>query len=173
MSSEDKPHRVFLNKPEELLKHLHCHIQIQSQREEAVSGGLLAIDPVSDTAVVVNMTKNPGSENIDDSEITLVPFVDWNTLKVIDDSENTKKRIRNMIKDLESGQMNNFNKEEMLTRRNLVSKSLSSHGLSPSLDGDNLVIAGTVIISPPYTDHTCDATNEIILARVKSLLKTV
>ena len=169
MSTEDKTHRVFRNKPLELIKHLHCHIEIQSLRGDTVSGALVAIDPVSDTAVVV---KNPSSENIDDSEVTLVPFVDWGTLKVIDDSENTKKRIRNMIKD-DLGQMTDSNKDELLTRRNLVSKSLSSHGLSPILDGDNLVIADTVIISPPYTDHSCDATNEIILARVKSLLKDV
>ena len=96
MSSEDKPHRVFLNKPDELLKHLHCHIEIQSLRGDTVCGALVAIDPVSDTAIVV---KNPSSENIDDSEVTLVPFVDWGTLKVIDDSENTKQRIRHMIKD--------------------------------------------------------------------------
>ena len=172
MTTEDKTHRVFLNKPEELLEHLHCHIEIQSRRGEVVSGALVAIDPVSDTAVLVNMTEIPCSDNIDDSEMILVPFVDWDTLKVLDDSENTKNRIRNMFKD-ELGQMNNSNKDEILTRRNLVSKSLSSHGLSPSLDGDNLVIADTVIISPPYTDQTCDATNEIILARVKSLLKDI
>ena len=169
MSTEDKTHRVFRNKPQELIKHLHCHIEIQSLRGDTVSGALVAIDPVSDTAVVV---KNPSSENIDDSEVTLVPFVDWGTLKVIDDSENTKQRIRHMIKD-DLGQITQSNNDELLTRRNLVSKSLSSHGLSPILDGDNLVIADTVIISPPYTVTTCDATNEIILARVKSLIKDV
>merc|ERR1712083_632948 len=117
------------------------------------------------------MGKNTSAENIDGSDIILVPFVDWGTLKVIDDSENTKKRVRNMIKD-ELG-VTNYNSDEMLTRRSLVTKSLSAHGLNPSLDGDNLVIADTVIISPPYTDQTCDATNEIILARVKSLLKAL
>ena len=164
MSTEENTHRVFLNKPLELIKHLYCHIELQSRRGEAVAGGLVAVDPVSDTAIIVKMKENSDSENIDDLEVILVPFVDWETLKVIEDGEHTKKRIRNIYKD-ELGQTNKANEEEMLSRRNLVSTCLSSHGLDPSLEGDCLVIGDTLVISPPYTDNTCDATNEIILAK--------
>ena len=40
-------------------------------------------------------------------------------------------------------------------------------------EGDNLIISGTVIIQPPYTHQACDAPNEIILARIRNILKSI
>ena len=60
------------------------------------SGGLLAIDPVSDSAIIAN-DSDQESKNVKDTKILIVPFVDWTTLKVINDSEETKYKFRKLI----------------------------------------------------------------------------
>lgn len=137
------------------------------------SGGLIAVDPVTDTALLGNIGDGVcSSSDLADVEVTVVPFVDWSTLTVMDDSDTVKSLVSNLVKQL-SPTPNNLNAEEMETRRELVVKHLCAHALQPERDGDNLVIADTVIISPPYTHHSCDATNEIILARVKTILQNL
>ena len=137
------------------------------------SGGLIAVDPVTDTALLGNIGDGVcSSSDLADVEVTVVPFVDWSTLTVMDDSDTVKSLVSNLVKQL-SPTPNNLNAEQMETRRELVVKHLCAHALQPERDGDNLVIADTVIISPPYTHHSCDATNEIILARVKTILQNL
>ena len=135
------------------------------------SGGLIAVDPVTDTAVLGNIGDDVSNcPDLANVEVTLVPFVDWSTLTVIDNSDTVKSLVSNLVKQL-SSTPNSLNAEEMETRREMVVQHLCAHALQPERDGDNLVIADTVIISPPYTHHSCDATNEIILARVKTILQ--
>ena len=52
-----------------------------------------------------------------------------------------------------------------------VREYLSKFGVISNLEGENIVIGDTVIIQPPYSPESCDATNEIILARIKNILE--
>ena len=133
----------------------------------------MAIDPVSDTAVIVNIDDQDASKNdISDIPVTLVPFVDWKTLTILDESDEVKNRVKNFIKK-NSLKQHHLSSEEIIARREGVVEHLSKYGLKPELDGDNIVIGDTVIIQPPFTEDFCDATNEIILGRVKSILQNI
>ena len=133
----------------------------------------MAIDPVSDTAVIINIENQDASKSdLSDIPVTLVPFVDWNSLTVLDESDEMKERAKKFIKQ-HSFQSHNLSPEEVIAKREAVVEHLSKYGLKPEVDGDNVVIGDTVIIQPPYTDEFCDATNEIILGRVKSILQNI
>ena len=151
-----------------LINEIKCNF-----RGSKESGGLVAIDPVSDTAVIVNIDDQDASKNdISDVPVTLVPFVDWKTLTVLDESDEVKDRVKKFIKK-NSFKQHNLSSEEIIARREGVVEHLSKYGLKPELDGDNIVIGDTVIIQPPFTEDFCDATNEIILGRVKSILQNI
>ena len=133
----------------------------------------MAIDPVSDTAVIINIDNQDASNNdLSNVPVTLVPFVDWNSLTVLDESDEMKERVRKFIKQ-HSFKSHNLPSEEIVARRETVVGHLSKYGLKPEVDGENVVIGDTVIIQPPYTEDFCDATNEIILGRVKSILQSI
>ena len=142
-------------------------------RGDKESGGLVAIDPVSDTAVIINIDSQDASKNdLSDVPVTLVPFVDWKSLTVLDESDEMKEAVRKHIKE-HSFRSHNLSSKEVIARREAVVEHLSKYGLKPAVDGDNVVIGDTVIIQPPYTEEFCDATNEIILGRVKSILQSI
>ena len=216
MSSNDDIHRVFLNKPSQLIAFLSKRVQLQTQRfvinflqsvllslfyrnmyfycnyrGETVTGELLAIDPsivdksvhvfhiiicfsVSDTAVIVDDTFSVvDPSKLENFKLVAVPFVDWDNVRIIESRPEFLTKIKLLAETLRDNSSSEVGSEEVRERRSRVSQELTRHGLEVVADGDNLVIAGTVIIKPPYTHQTCDAPNEIILARIRNILKSI
>jgi len=173
MTEEKEIHRVFLNKPAVLINNLFCRVVLKTQRGSLETGGLLAIDPVSDSAIIANDGDDDELNSIKEAKIVIVPFVDWTTLKVINDSEKTKTKYRKLIQETQWSKesQDNFSAEELSSRRDKVKDHLSKFGVVSKLEGENIVIGDTVIIQPPYSPDCCDATNEIILARIKNILE--
>jgi len=161
-------HRVFLNKPLDLMNSLHCKVVVNSLRGTRVTGGLVAVDPVTDTAVLVDIGDSVDGD-ITDHSVSVVPFASWDTLEVIDRSEEYKERVRGMNSKVVRN--SNLSKEECEAVRDKVIAWLSKNGLESVVRGDDLVIADAVILEPPYTSDCCNATNEIILGRVQALLE--
>jgi len=171
MTSDVDTHRVFLNKPSELLGLLSQRVELQTQRGERVSGGLIGVDPVTDTALLAQLHTDH-SPQLDLCTVVAVPFVDWETLKVMESSPEYRKMIeelsgRDVTPETAVGGV------EVTERRSRVIEELTRHGLEVKTEGEDLVISGTVIIQPPYSHHDCDAPNEIILARIRNLLQSI
>jgi len=163
-------HRVFLNRPLDLVKSLYCKVVVRSVRGIEVMGGLVAVDPVTDTAVIIDVD-NSDNMDINKYPVTVVPFVRWEAMEVIDSSEEFKERVRRLTSD--KGEKHGMSEEECKTARTNITAWLAKNGLESVLSGDDLVIADTVVLEPPYTSGCCSATNEIILARVQSLLERI
>ena len=173
MTDSVQPHRVFLNKPLDLLNSLHCKVTVSSVRGEKLTGGLLAVDPVTDTAVIVDLEDSEVGVNdgLGKFTVTVVPFVDWTSLEIIDASQVYKERVRNV--QVEQSQSCDMSEEAIATARERVTNWLAKNGLTTAVRGDDLVIADAVILQPPFTADSCSATNEIILSRVQNILKCI
>jgi len=119
MTEEKEIHRVFLNKPAVLINNLFCRVVLKTQRGSLETGGLLAIDPVSDSAIIANDGDDDELNSIKEAKIVIVPFVDWTTLKVINDSEKTKTKYRKLIQETQWSKesQDNFSAEELSSRR--------------------------------------------------------
>lgn len=170
MTESEDQHRVFLNKPLDLLSKLHCKVTLASVRGSKVTGGLLAVDPVTDTAVIVDF--GDGDEgDLSRCQVTVVPFVNWTSLEIIDASEEFKNLVKNA--QTEQSQGCDLSEEDLTTAREKVTNWLVKNGLTAVLRGEDLVIADAVILEPPFTAESCSATNEIILSRVQHILKSM
>lgn len=170
MTESEDQHRVFLNKPLDLLSKLHCKVTLASVRGSKVTGGLLAVDPVTDTAVIVDL--GDGDEgDLSRCQVTVVPFVNWTSLEIIDASEEFKNLVKNA--QTEQSQGCDLSEEDLTTAREKVTNWLVKNGLTAVLRGEDLVIADAVILEPPFTAESCSATNEIILSRVQHILKSM
>ena len=136
---------------------------------------LLLILSVSDTAVLVNSDNVSvvDESKLENFQIVTVPFVNWDNVKIIESSPEFRTKLKQLRETLRDNSGSEVGSEELGERRLKVSEELTRHGLEVVTDGDNLLISGTVIIRPPYTHQTCDAPNEIILARIRNILKSI
>ena len=130
---------------------------------------------VSDTAVLVDSDNVSvvDESKLENFQIVTVPFVNWDNVKIIESSPEFRTKLKQLRETLRDNSGPEVGSEELGERRLRVSEELTRHGLEVVTDGDNLLISGTVIIRPPYTHQTCDAPNEIILARIRNILKSI
>ena len=134
---------------------------------------------MTDTALLVELETDPvpqgHARRLEQFKVVSVPFVDWDKVKIVESSPEFRQIIEELQKQsdgsAEAGP--DSGSVEVSQRRSRVTEELSRHGLSVTTESDNLLIAGTVIIQPPYTHHHCDAPNEIVLARIRDLLKSI
>ena len=130
---EQSLHRVFLNSPLQLTEALHCIVSVTSCRGVTLEGALLAVDPVSDTAVLV---RGEG-EVLAEVEVVVVPLVDWTSMQVLDSSEATKQRVAKLSLQQEGPSLS-FEEKEAARRRCL--NWLKKNGLPAEEDGEQVMI---------------------------------
>ena len=131
-------HRVFLNSPLQLSKALHCVVSLNSCRGVTLEGALLAVDPVSDTAVLV---RGEG-EMLADVEVVIVPLVDWSSMQVLDNSHAKKQRVAQLLLQQEGPSLSSQEKEA--ARRRCLDW-LKKNGLPAEEDGEQVIISGGTI----------------------------
>jgi len=154
-------HRVFLNNPVKLLDSLYCLVRLSSGRGIELQGYLLAVDPVSDTAVLAD--KSSG-------DINIIPGVNWDSLKLLDSSESVKNTAREMVKGTDNVSLPPG--ELSMAKENVISW-LSKNNLPSEVVGEDIIIMGSVTLQPPYTESNCVANNEIILQRVEHIIQNM
>ena len=134
---------------------------------------------MTDTALLVELETDPvpqgDARRLEQFKVVSVPFVDWDKVKIVESSPEFRQIIEELQKQSDGSAEAEPESEsvDVSQRRSRVTEELSRHGLSVNTEGDNLLIAGTVIIQPPYTHQHCDAPNEIVLARIRDLLKSI
>ena len=112
--------------------------------------------------------------DLDSFSVTIVPYVDWSSLTVLDDSDEVNYFLKHITEDQSlNSSSHGLDEETLKKRRDIISQQLSKYGLKTEEEGDNLLIGDALIIQPPYTQQYCDGTNEIILERVRKLLQTI
>ena len=112
--------------------------------------------------------------DLDSFSVTIVPYVDWSSLTVLDDSDEVNYFLKHITEDQSlNSSSHGLDEETLKKRRDIISQQLSKCGLKTEEEGDNLLIGDALIIQPPYTQQFCDGTNEIILERVRNLLQTI
>ena len=112
--------------------------------------------------------------DLDSFSVTIVPYVDWSSLTVLDDSDEVNYFLKHITEDQSlNSSSHGLDEETLKKRRDIISQQLSKYGLKTEEEGDNLLIGDALIIQPPYTQQFCDGTNEIILERVRKLLQTI
>lgn len=130
---------------------------------------------MSDTAVLVDsdQVSEVDQGKLENFQIVTVPFVNWDNVKIIESSPEFRANLKHLSETLRDNSTSEVGSEAVRERRSRVSEELGRHGLEVVAEGDNLIISGTVIIQPPYTHQACDAPNEIILARIRNILKSI
>lgn len=140
-------------------------VGVSGQAGHAHTGHLLGLDPVGSSVFLLT------AEN----KIELVPRVDLDTLKVLDETRNRNEELVNAV----LAKLSSVEEEADLSatdceqQRLKVVDWLKKNRLSVTVTGEQKVLnveQGLVTIKPPYRPEDCQAANTIVLDRVSSIL---
>jgi Gemin6 protein len=165
---DDNVHPCDMKKLAQMFYHM---VQIETERGTRLEGGLIAIDPVSNTAVLISPTTASNCQ-IADTELLLIPAVKWGKMRQLPTDANMQSLLQNFSKiNPESNHL--IATADMADAQARLVENFTRHGLKAEASTDNKVIVqDCVTVRPPYRPEDCRATNEIVLERVQKLMKS-
>ncbi|KAF4107820.1 gem-associated protein 6 [Onychostoma macrolepis] len=145
----------------EVVNHEVCVTNRDQQRFE---GRVFTVDPVSASVVLVSVQENerPSVTVILGHAVTDVQILRRGT-------EETERQMKSVFLP-DRAQI--LSAEELKSRRESVRLWLEKNRVPVTEDGEVLRVAGALTISAPYRPGDCSSSNEIILARIQSLVES-
>lgn len=177
MNASDDQHEIFRRDPAELIQYVHCRVKVATIDGKQHIGWVYTIDPVSSTIVLMQyiidintkqLTRTNHAELILGHAVRSIEVLERGDLVLQADMDAMFKF---------SGNANAICGEEMARRCERLQQWLEQNRV-PVGKAENrpdvLTIGGDVLtIEPPYSVDSCLSTNEIILSRVQSLIKSM
>ena len=160
--------------PDKLRDLVHCFVHITLLEGEELQGWIYTIDPVSRTIVLAK------DSDEDDAEINVsnpepIVFVMSRAVKQLRLQKTTRQEPE-WLSNFAAKRKNNFTKDELQKRKSSLVEWLNKNRvpiLNNSADEDVVKVAGSLVIEPPYDVDSCKGTNEIVLDRIRKLIRTM
>ncbi|XP_062869241.1 gem-associated protein 6 [Trichomycterus rosablanca] len=150
--------------PQDWMKYVNQEVRVTAQDKQQYEGWVFTVDPVSASVVLVTFQGKEGAS----VKVVLGHAVKEVQLLRAGDEDTERKMkslfIPNVIK--------NFSSEELEESKKSLHAWLEKNLIPVTDEGDVLRVANVLTISAPYEAEQCSSSNEIILARVQSLVKS-
>ncbi|KAK2874736.1 hypothetical protein QQF64_003298 [Cirrhinus molitorella] len=145
----------------EFVNHEVC---VTAQDQQRFEGRVFTVDPVSASVVLVSIQENerPSVRVILGHAVTDVQILRRGT-------EETERRMKSVFL---PDQTQILSAEELKSRRESLRLWLEKNRVPVTEDGEVLRVANALTISAPYGSGDCSCANEIILARIQSLVES-
>ncbi|XP_016113896.1 gem-associated protein 6 [Sinocyclocheilus grahami] len=145
----------------ELVNHEVC---VTSRDQQRFEGRVFTVDPVSASVVLLSVQENerPSVRGILGHAVTDVQILRRGT-------EETERQMKSIFLP-DRAQI--LSAEELKSRRESLRLWLEKNRVPVTEDGEILRVANALTISAPYRPGDCSSANEIILARIQSLVQS-
>ncbi|XP_066503915.1 gem-associated protein 6 [Hoplias malabaricus] len=151
-------------KPQEWQKYLNHEVKVTGIDKQQSEGWVFTVDPVSASVVLVSFQEK-GEPCV---KVVLGHAV--REMEVIREGDGEmEKKLRSLFMQV-GGQA--FSAEELKERKEDLRRWLEENLIPVTVEGDVLQVANVLTISAPYGAEQCSSSNEIILARVQSLVES-
>ncbi|RUS79330.1 hypothetical protein EGW08_012915 [Elysia chlorotica] len=170
-SNGGEVHPIFTKDPQDWMGLVHKQVQVTTEDTRQHQGFVFTVDPVSESVVLLRSTQ-PNSNDFTGSSLTLLPGASIRNITVL--SHSIDPRVKSQFDSLFRPAPSKALSEEDLDLRKLQLKQwLEKHRLpvTPSPDGQALIVAGALTVLPPFSEDSCLSTNEIILSRIRTLIR--
>ncbi|NWX92748.1 GEMI6 protein, partial [Nothoprocta ornata] len=141
-------------------------VKVAAAEKHEYEGWVLTVDPVSANIVLASFPEN---EKTVISVVSGHAIQDVQILKEAD--EEMKQRLSQIFAPEES---KTYSPEELERRKSGLKTWLEANHIpvtEQGASGEMLCVAGALTVEPPYGPEECSSSNEIILARVQSLIQ--
>jgi len=173
MSSTKKDHPIFTHDPSDWIKLVHSHIEVHTNDGDQHSGYVYTVDPVSESLVLIQCQEGESVPTTKFSmKIIMRPSVKEVSVTLGPD-ENVKQWFASLFRDKAAVALS---AQELMSRRDKLKEWLEKNRIPVSISGQDqqsLSVFEALVIRPPYNENSCLSTNEIILLRVKTLIKNM
>ncbi|XP_072516684.1 gem-associated protein 6 [Salminus brasiliensis] len=150
--------------PQEWSKYVNHEVKVTAHDKQQHEGWVLTVDPVSASVVLVAFQEKGGA---------CVRVVLGHAVREVqvlrEGDEETEKKLRSLLTPA-GNQV--FSAEELKERKESLRVWLEKNLVPVTDEGDVLRVANVLAISAPYGAEQCTSSNEIILARVQSLVES-
>ncbi|KAB5558882.1 hypothetical protein PHYPO_G00022360 [Pangasianodon hypophthalmus] len=150
--------------PQEWWKFVNQEVKVTAQDQQQYEGFVFTVDPVSASLVLVTFEEKRSAS----VRVVLGHAVrDVQLLRAGD--EDTERKMRSLF--IPTGSQE-FSTEELVERKKDLRAWLEKNLIPVTEEEDVLHVANVLTISAPYGPEQCSSSNEIILARVQSLVES-
>ncbi|XP_053490828.1 gem-associated protein 6 [Ictalurus furcatus] len=150
--------------PQEWFKFVNQEVKVTAQDQQQYEGFVFTVDPVSSSLVLVTFEEKRSAS----VRVVLGHAVrDVQLLRAGD--EETERKMRSLFVPAAS---QDFSTEELEERKEDLRAWLEKNLVPVTDEGDVLRVANVLTVSAPYGPEQCSSSNEIILARVQSLVES-
>lgn len=169
--NKDMLHPIFTKDPNEWVRLVNNQVRVRTEDDRDHIGFVYTVDPVSESIVLVT-----DLNKIDSNKIAMKLLMGPSVRSVEVISEGNKEICQCFDNLFRPAVAEKLNPEALAVRMQRLKLWLEKHRLPVSIsgsDGQSLTIADALTVCPPYTEHSCLSTNEIILARIQELIRTM
>ncbi|XP_048056869.1 gem-associated protein 6 [Megalobrama amblycephala] len=151
--------------PQQWREFVNQEVCVTARDRQRFEGCVFTVDPVSASVVLVSFPEHerPSVKVILGHAVTDVQILASGT-------EETERRMKSLFL---PDRTQVLSKEELKSRRENLRLWLEKNRVPVTEDGDVLRVASVLTISAPYGTGDCSCANEIILARVQSLVESI
>ncbi|KAJ8264226.1 hypothetical protein GJAV_G00146700 [Gymnothorax javanicus] len=150
--------------PLEWNEFVHKEVKVTADEKQEHQGWVFTVDPVSASIVLVNF-QNTGKAS--------VVVVMGHAVRGVEVLKEGNKEMETCLSSLfmpEGCQA--LSKDELKHKKESLRAWLEKNLIPVTEEGETLRVAGVLSVNPPYRSQDCSSSNEIILARVQSLVES-
>nr|XP_046234150.1 gem-associated protein 6 [Scatophagus argus] len=150
--------------PLQWIRYVNKQVMVKAGKDEAHSGWLHTVDPVSASLVLVSF-RVEGAVSV---QVVMGHAVEQ--VEVLQEAdEETTERLQTVFF---PQRMHGLDPEELRRRRGSIQRWLEKNRVPVKEDGEMLRVAGVLTITAPYGPEDCCSSNEIILGRIQKLIQS-
>ncbi|KAF5892483.1 gem-associated protein 6 [Clarias magur] len=150
--------------PQDWNKFVNQEVKVTAQDKQQYEGLVFTVDPVSASIVLVTFEEIRGA-----SVRVVLGHAVKDVQLVRPGDEDTERKMRSLF--IPPGSQE-FSTEELEERRKDLRAWLEQNLIPVADEGEVLRVANVLTITAPYGPEQCSSSNEIILARVQSLVES-
>lgn len=166
-------HPIFTHDPADWVKLVHSQVTVLTENGDSHGGYVYTIDPVSESLVLIHPSEG---ESIPTSKFSLKILMRQSIkdISVVrEEDEHVKLWFASLFRDSPNEELS---ESELMLRRDKLKDWLEKNRIPVAItghDGKSLSVFEALVIRPPYNEHSCLSTNEIILLRTQNLIKNM
>ncbi|XP_067286962.1 gem-associated protein 6 [Pseudorasbora parva] len=151
--------------PQQWREFVNQEVCVTARDQQRFEGRVFTVDPVSASVVLVSFLEqeHPSVRLILGHAVSDVQIVR-------NGSDESERRMKSLFL---PDRRQVLSAEELKSRRESLRLWLEKNRIPVTEDGDVLRVASVLTISAPYSTGDCSCANEIILARVQSLVESI
>ncbi|GFO28651.1 gem-associated protein 6-like [Plakobranchus ocellatus] len=164
-------HPIFTKDPKEWMGLIHKFVQVTTEDNQSHKGYVYTVDPVSESIVLLKPSQ---ANKIDFVNLSLKLLPGASIIDVtILEGDVDPQIMREFDRLFRPASSKSLSHAEINNRRLRLKQWLEKHRLPVcvSPDGQALIVAEALTILPPYCEDSCLSTNEIILSRIRTLIR--